>query len=52
MIESFVLVKTCAEVVVTALGVTVLVFFTVPLGTVTVEKGPVVITSVDVVVTV
>jgi len=36
------------EVAVTAVGVTVLVSFAVPEGTVTVEKGPVVMTSVEV----
>lgn len=36
------------EVVVTALGFTVLILFAVPLGTVTVESGPTVDTSVNV----
>lgn len=48
--DIFVLVISFVVVVVTAGGVTVLIFFAVPLGTVTVENGPVVITSVDVVV--
>lgn len=40
------------EVVVVGAGVTVLVFFAVPLGKVTVDSGPVVIISVEVVVVV
>jgi hypothetical protein len=43
---------TLVDVVVTRLGVTVLIFLAVPLGTVTVEKGPTVSTSVEVVVVV
>jgi hypothetical protein len=38
------------EVVVTALGVIVLVFLAVALGTVTVENGPTSVTRVDVVI--
>lgn len=48
--ETRVFVIVFVEVAVTALGVTVLVSFAVPEGTVTVENGPVVTTSVEVVV--
>jgi hypothetical protein len=50
--ESLVFVLVDVVVVVTLLGVTVLIFLAVPLGTVTVENGPVVRTSVEVVVVV
>lgn len=50
--ESLVLVIVFVDVVVTGGGVTVLVFFAVPLGRVTVERGPVVTTSRKVVVVV
>lgn len=49
--ESLVRVMVFVDVVVTALGLTVLTFLAVPLGIVTVENGPVVTTSVEVVVT-
>jgi hypothetical protein len=48
--ESLVRVIVFVEVVVTALGLIVLIFLAVPLGTVTVEVGPAVTTSVEVVV--
>lgn len=46
--ESLVLVMVLVEVVVVAGGVMVLVFFAVPLGSVTVDKGPTVMVSVSV----
>jgi len=52
VIENFVLVKILFDVVVTGFGVTVFVFLAVPLGRVIVERGPVVETSVNVVVVV
>jgi hypothetical protein len=48
--ETLVLVMVFVDVVVTGFGRMVLIFFAVPLGTVTVEKGPTVATSVEVVV--
>jgi hypothetical protein len=48
--ETLVRVIVFVDVVVTALGLTVLIFLAVPLGTVTVEVGPAVTTSVEVVI--
>lgn len=48
--ETLVLVMSFVEVVVTAGGATVTIVLAVPLGAVIVEKGPVVMTSVEVVV--